>query len=364
MALMSRTVSHGASASRHPNSLTFRTAPKGASRAPALALMVAAAAALLGGCSSTQSVVSSAFSPLNPGSSGNAEPMFPESKWGVTASRRVAADGDHIPRGGGRYKVGDPYQVGGRWYNPREQPDYDRVGIASWYGSDFHGRHTANGEVFDMNALTAAHPTLPLPSYAYVTNLSNNRTVLVRINDRGPYVGDRVIDLSRKSADALGLRSGGTGKVRVRYAGRAPLDGSDHHERQFLASRPWNGGGTDIAAVERAQSAREWAAYRQAPNPVTQNQAPAGYGYASAAPAPERFPTSDRYAASTPERYPARDEQTAGYTRTPLPDVGQRPQPVARQNDGQGYGQSYADAGPDAGRVWTPHEYRAALNGR
>ncbi len=256
---------------------------------PALALMVAAAAALLGGCSSTQSAVSSAFSPLSSSGKASGEPMFPESKWGVSASRRVAADGDHIPKGGGRYKVGDPYKVGERWYNPREQPDYDRVGIASWYGSDFHGRHTANGEVFDMNALTAAHPTLPLPSYAYVTNLSNNRTVLVRINDRGPYVGDRVIDLSRKSADALGLRSGGTGKVRVRYAGRAPLDGSDHHERQYLASRPWNGGGTDIAAVERDQSAREWASYRAAPaaiNPVTPRPHSGRYGFASGGPSP------------------------------------------------------------------------------
>jgi len=338
----------------------------------ALTLAIAAAAAMLGGCSSTQSVVSGAFS----SSDKSGGPMFPESKWGVSASRRVAADGDHIPKGGGRYKVGDPYQVGGSWYNPREQTDYDRVGIASWYGSDFHGRHTANGEVFDMNALTAAHPTLPMPSYAYVTNLSNNRTILVRINDRGPYVGDRVIDLSRKSADALGLRAGGTGKVRVRYAGRAPLDGSDHHERQYLASRPWNGG-TDIAAMERAQSAREWDAYRRNPNsvtanPVTQAQATPSYAYRPEQPAPERFPAPERYAASEPERFPAYPPSPpAGYTRSQLPDVGAGAPLPSR--DG-GYGQSYADVSrdtaspgtpsPDAGRVWTPHEYRAALNAR
>jgi rare lipoprotein A len=362
MALMLRIESHGAIASGHPNSLMLWTAPMGARRAPAWALAVAAAAALLGGCSSTQSVVSSAFAPLSSGSPDKASggPMFPESKWGVSASRRVAADGDYIPKGGGRYKIGDPYKVGGRWYNPREQTDYDRVGIASWYGSDFHGRHTANGEVFDMNALTAAHPTLPMPSYAYVTNLSNNRTILVRINDRGPYVGDRVIDLSRKSADALGLRSGGTGKVRVRYAGRAPLDGSDHHERQFLASRPWNGGGTDIAAMERAQSAREWDAYRRDPNsaranPVTQSQASAGYGYR------QDSPGQDRDVASAPDRSPERYAgRSAGYTRTPLPDVGR----ASEQDAAAGYGRSYADAGPDAGRIWTPHEYRAALNAR
>jgi len=163
-------------------------------------------------------------------------PMFPESKWGVSASQRVASPSAPIPKGGGIYKVGDPYQVGGLWYDPREQPDYDRVGIASWYGTDFHARRTANGEVYDMNALTAAHPTLPMPSYAYVTNLSNGRTILVRINDRGPYVADRVIDLSQRSARELGLERGGTGRVRVKYAGRAPLDGNDVRERQFLAN--------------------------------------------------------------------------------------------------------------------------------
>src|SRR5690242_13422991 len=108
MALMLRTVSQGGIAPRHPKSLTIGTLAKGGAPAPVLALMVAAAATLLGGCSSTQSAVSSAFSPL---SSGKSEPMFPESKWGVSASRRVAADGDHIPKGGGRYKVGEPYKV-------------------------------------------------------------------------------------------------------------------------------------------------------------------------------------------------------------------------------------------------------------
>jgi len=175
--------------------------------------------------------------------------MFPESKWGVSASRRVADDAQPVRKGGGVYKIGAPYKVGGRWYNPREQPDYDRIGTASWYGSDFHGRSTANGEIYDMNALTAAHPTLPLPSYAYVTNLSNGRTILVRVNDRGPYVGDRVIDLSKASARMLGLHGRGTGRVRVRYAGPAPLDGDDSRERQFLASGGLRGGGMTTAAL-------------------------------------------------------------------------------------------------------------------
>ena len=128
----------------------------------------------------------------------------PDPQLGVAASPRVAGGRD-VPKGGGMYKVGRPYKVAGRWYVPREVEHYDRDGIASWYGTAFHGRRTANGEIFDMHALTAGHPTLPLPSYAYVTNLDNGRTILVRVNDRGPYVKDRLIDLSRRSAAELGL---------------------------------------------------------------------------------------------------------------------------------------------------------------
>jgi rare lipoprotein A len=162
----------------------------------------------------------------------------PDPKWGVSSSPRVYNVGDTIPKGGGFYKLGKPYVIGGRWYTPRAQPGYDEKGIASWYGDDFHGRKTSNGEIYDMNRLSAAHPTLPLPSYAYVTNLENGRTVLVRVNDRGPYVGNRVIDLSRASAEALGTKGKGLGQVRVRYAGRAPLSGDDRRERQFLRSQP------------------------------------------------------------------------------------------------------------------------------
>lgn len=142
----------------------------------------------------------------------------------------------------GVYKLGKPYSIAGRWYFPSEDPHYDRIGVASWYGSDFHGKATANGERYDMHALTAAHTTLPLPSYVYVTNLANNRTILVRVNDRGPYVGGRLIDLSKRAAYALGMETSGLGQVRVRYAGRAPLDGNDLAERRFLQSQPWFGG--------------------------------------------------------------------------------------------------------------------------
>jgi rare lipoprotein A len=158
---------------------------------------------------------------------------------GTFASPRVIPPGHPIPKGGGIYKVGSPYRIDGLLYTPAENPAYDRTGIASFYGEDFHGRKTANGEIFDMWALTAAHPTLPMPSYAYVTNLANGRTLLVRINDRGPFSRSREIDLSRASARLLGFEMQGTAVVRVRYAGRAPLNGDDHHEQRFLAAQHW-----------------------------------------------------------------------------------------------------------------------------
>lgn len=122
-------------------------------------------------------------------------------------------------------KVGKPYQVGGIWYVPKEDPNYDRRGIASWYGDAFHLKATANGEVFDMNAISAAHTTLPLPSMVEVTNLDNGRKLVVRVNDRGPFVDNRIIDLSREAAMQLGFHRQGLANVRVRYLGPAPLLG-------------------------------------------------------------------------------------------------------------------------------------------
>jgi rare lipoprotein A len=162
-----------------------------------------------------------------------------DARTGTTASPRLVDGSQPVPKGGGVYKLGSPYRVGGRWYVPKHEPGYDRDGVASFYAEDFHGRRTANGEIFDMGALTAAHPTLPLPSYVHVTNLENGRAVLVRINDRGPYAHDRIIDLSRFVASRLGFERAGTARVRVRYAGAAPLDGNDAHERRFLAAQPW-----------------------------------------------------------------------------------------------------------------------------
>lgn len=151
---------------------------------------------------------------------------FAESEYGVKASPRVAY-GKNIPKGGGRYLVGKPYVVKGKRYFPKEDTSYDKVGIASWYGSAFHGRLTANGEVYDLHGLSAAHPTFPLPSYARVTNVETGSSIIVRVNDRGPYHSNRIIDLSGKTAEMLDLKHSGTGKVRVQYVGKARMDGHD-----------------------------------------------------------------------------------------------------------------------------------------
>lgn len=155
-------------------------------------------------------------------------------KYGVASSPRVVDFGEPVPKGGGTYRVGKPYVVAGQTYVPEEKSDYKAEGLASWYGDDFHGRRTANGEIFDMEAISAAHPTLPMPSYVRVTNLATKRSIIVRVNDRGPYHGNRVIDLSYKTAQLLGFRDHGVARVRVEYVGRAPLEGSD--ERTLIAS--------------------------------------------------------------------------------------------------------------------------------
>ena len=135
------------------------------------------------------------------------------------------AAGDRPPRGIARpqgpvpdmpVKIGKPYQVAGVWYYPADARDYDEVGLASWYGGKFHDGPTANGERFDMDRIGAAHTTLPLPSYVEVTALDTGRTILVRVNDRGPFVANRIIDLSRRAAQLLGIERAGVSPVRVR----------------------------------------------------------------------------------------------------------------------------------------------------
>jgi rare lipoprotein A len=155
-------------------------------------------------------------------------------KYGVSSSPRVVEFGEPVPKGGGTYRVGKPYTVAGRVYVPEEDVNYREEGLASWYGDDFHGRLTANGEIFDMGSLTAAHPTLPMPCYARVTNLTNGKSLIVRVNDRGPYHGNRLIDVSNKAAELLEFKGNGVARVRVEYVGRAPLEGSD--DRQLMAT--------------------------------------------------------------------------------------------------------------------------------
>jgi len=174
---------------------------------------------------------------------------------------------------GGNYKIGKPYQVAGVWYYPREDYDYDETGIASWYGPGFHAKLTANGEIYDQNDVTAAHKTLPLPSLVRVTNLENGRSLVVRINDRGPFVNGRIIDLSRRSGQLLGIDGKGTAKVRVQVmadesrllAGKLKPDGSGSEPKIAAAPResvtaealPTPGAPRPVAAVAVAATPAE-----------------------------------------------------------------------------------------------------------
>ena len=175
---------------------------------------------------------------------------------------------------GGVYKVGNPYKVAGVWYYPKEEAGYDETGIASWYGKKFHGKYTANGEVYNMNALTAAHKTLPMPVKVRVTNLENGRSLVLRVNDRGPFVHGRIIDVSRRGAELLGFREQGIARVRVQLiepAGKKPRE-------TFVAKRP----------VTRAEE-RVIAA---APKPSVTSQ-PLPTGAASVAPAAQPVKVSE-----------------------------------------------------------------------
>ncbi len=189
---------------------------------------------------------------------------FSQSKYGH-ASPKVVADGQPVPRGGGQYLVGRPYTVAGHRYYPSEEPGYSAVGMASWYGAAFHGRRTANGEVYDMASLTAAHPTMPLPSYARVTNLSNGYSIVVRVNDRGPYHGGRVMDVSSKVADVLDFKGAGTARIKVEYVGRAPMEGSD--DSYLLASLRTDGSPANLIGYSppvMMASRTEFGRYRRA----------------------------------------------------------------------------------------------------
>ena len=226
-----------------------RSLPKSRLTRPALLLLSLGA---LAGCSSTGP---QRYSHL--GSSGQIDPRY-----GVRASPRVIADGDEVPKGGGNYMVGKPYTIAGRTYYPSEKP-FSATGVASWYGSDFHGRRTANGEIFDRKSISAAHPTMPLPSYARVTNLRNDRSIVVRVNDRGPYHGGRVMDVSQRVAEALDFHSAGTAHVKVEWIGRANIEGDD--DTRLLATLRDDGnpatldGAAPVMTASQEQPARKTA---------------------------------------------------------------------------------------------------------
>lgn len=188
---------------------------------------------------------------------------FPQSKYGA-ASQRVVAEGEEVPKGGGRQLVGKAYSVAGKRYTPFEKPvGFTQVGLASWYGEAFHGRRTANGEVYDRYSVSAAHPTMPLPAYARVTNLLNSRSIIVRVNDRGPFHGGRMMDLSQTTADALAFRHLGTARIKMEYLGQASLAGSD--DKLLLATLrtdgspapiPGTSARTMVASAEPVATAR------------------------------------------------------------------------------------------------------------
>lgn len=247
---------------------------------------------------------------------------FSDKKYG-TASPRVVAEGEPVPKGGGRDLIGKTYSVAGRAYTPFEKrPGYAEVGYASWYGEAFHGRRTANGEVYDRFAVTAAHRTMPLPSYARVTNTRNGRSIIVRVNDRGPFHSNRLIDVSMRVAEALDFKRSGTGRVKVDYIGRASLRGSD--DNKLLATLRTDGmPATGVGPMEPAEAPVMVAS--------AQPREERGFFGFAAAPKPEPAPAPlvQRASYATPAPAPREEEnavQEVPAQETPAP----RQQPAGR----------------------------------
>jgi rare lipoprotein A len=261
---------------------------------------------------------------------GNVDP-----KYGVAASPRVVQPGEPVPKGGGVYRVGRPYKVAGRTYVPEEDENYVAEGTASWYGEDFHGRRTANGEVYDMDSVSAAHPTLPIPSYVRITNLRNKRSIIARVNDRGPYHQGRVIDVSVRTAKLLGFYANGTAQVRVEYVGRAALEGSDDEK---LAATLRHGRPAPSPAEVRLAATRS---LRERPNEVT-TAARRAAAPAQAAPEARARPGAHRLAAtepaSPPSSFAARFAPVAGVSAADPAGAGTSPvsayAPAASQRSG------------------------------
>ena len=314
---------------------------------------------------------------------------FSEKEYGVKASPRVA-DGKNIPKGGGRYMLGQPYQVKGKTYVPKEDQGYNKSGLASWYGSAFHGRLTANGEVYDQLHLSAAHPTFPLPSYARVTNVETGSSVVVRVNDRGPYHPGRIIDVSNKAAELLDFKRSGTGRVNVQYVGRAPLDG---HDMPFLMASYVRKGdrlpsvapegqiatGVMVASNERmgaSSSARRMQSYQTSgsmqtslsgPTPSGGGSRPSAFAMMSAStaaaeaasdaatfaqlPAVGPFPMPRPYMGAPVAMHVAPVQAAAA---APVMQMVPQPVAVARQAPVQPAMRAVSPAKPNVALVWTP----------
>ena len=245
-----------------------------------------------------------------------------DAKYGVTASPRVVADGSPVPRGGGKYLVGKPYTIAGKTYYPTEQA-YSATGMASWYGADFHGRRTANGEIFDKGSISAAHPTMPLPSYARVTNLRNNASIIVRVNDRGPYHGGRVMDVSQRVAEALDFKNNGTARVRVEYVSKAGLGGSD--DRKLLATLRQDGGAAQLDSGAFAPPTL-LAEAAPKPQPVARQALPAAplvvalaKPVAAVLPEPDDEPVAAPAGSTVPKAVPVPVQTGQSLARAPLP---------------------------------------------
>jgi rare lipoprotein A len=282
-------------------------------------IILAVSAAFLASCASTSGPHSQSMTRKT-----RSKEYFSEKEYGVKASPRVSNLRTRLPRGGGRDQIGKPYKVAGKWYYPKEDRHYRKVGAASWYGDAFHGRLTANGEIYDMTHLTAAHPTMPLPSYARVTNLKNGSSVIVRVNDRGPYARGRIIDLSKRAAEMLDYASTGIAKVKVEYVGRAPLDGQDdaylmasYHPGRSV-SDPSDGMPTGVMVAMNGPSPSAGAA-TAFPGTLVDAVAPAAQPDAYSA-TPVAFAPGDGslpdFGPITPERpeygiFPAQNEQVA-----------------------------------------------------
>ena len=236
-------------------------ASRGLNRTEFVALKATAATwATMAGCALV--LVGCASQPEHAAGSGGGR--YYDAKLGVWASPRLVADGETVPRGGGGYLVGRPYVIGGQTYYPNPEPKgYTVVGTASWYGDAFHGRRTANGEIFDKGSITAAHPTLPLPSYVRVTNLKNNKSMIVRVNDRGPYHGGRVMDVSQRVAEALSFKGEGTARIRVDYIGRASLTGSD--DEKLMGTLREDGAPAQLAEASEATDVSQFPSPPPAP---------------------------------------------------------------------------------------------------